>query len=988
MGQSPWGGVDPLLFDGRPDDCPPCFNCLLPAFQCMQYANCSEYDGRCICPPGFGGDDCSQPTCGSLADGSRRSIRPDGEKCECEEGWSGINCNVCEIDAACNRLMPEGINGTCYRGGLTVKQNFQMCAVTNRKILDQLGSKVPEVTFSCKENDRTCNFQFWVDEVESFYCGLDTCTFELDTQYDQNVTRYRCENIHCSCVPGRMLCGEEGSIDISEFLSETIRGPGSFECSGKKGGCRFSEPAMNDLIKTVFGDSSITLDCNSGECLHYTEIPGYQRPEKPSNTKLIAASVAGAIVFLILLAVLLWYLIRQSQRQAKVSGGEIRLPDDEADKLMMHHTPASLMFRNITYNVAGKTILNDVQGAVAPGQIMAIMGASGAGKTSFLDILAKKNKRGQVSGDIFVNGREVSESEFKSITGFVDQEDVLMPTLTVYETILYSALLRLPKDMSVEAKKYRVLETMNELGILGIKNSFIGTEGQRGISGGEKRRVSIACELVTSPSILFLDEPTSGLDAYNAYNVIECLSVLARDYKRTIVFTIHQPRSNIVALFDQLVLLAKGRVVYSGDASECQEYLAAIGHPCPTGYNIADYLVDLTMGTTDEAPNETSGEPSDDEPGLVRRRTSHEDLESTQEWARLSQNTSATLSRKPKSNKSVRRARPVVDEQAHLDNLVEAYAASLASDGIRDQIQEAIAESSDPQTPAPEALVQHKRQNVWGQFVILSQRMFKNLYRNPMLMMTHYAIAITLALLCGYLFFGVSNELSGFQDRLGLFFFILALFGFSTLTSLNVFASERILFVRERANGYYHPAAYFLSKVIFDVIPLRIVPPVVMALIIYPMVGLVPEVQTFFKFLLVLVLFNLTAAAICLFIGVVCKETSVANLIGSLVMLFSLLFAGLLLNSDSMPKTLSWLQKVSIFHYAYEALLVNEVRYLTLREKKFGLSIEVPGATILSTFGFDVAAFWPDTVGLVIMFVGAFMVMTYLAMHFLLVERR
>jgi len=134
--------------------------------------------------------------------------------------------------------------------------------------------------------------------------------------------------------------------------------------------------------------------------------------------------------------------------------------------------------------------------------------------------------------------------------------------------------------------------------------------GRRSISGGEKRRVSIACELVTSPSILFLDEPTSGmwllhslscqvmiqvpgLDAYNAYNVVESLVSLARDYNRTVVFTIHQPRSNIVALFDQLVLLAHGKLVYSGEYAKCQEHFTAIGQPCPPGFNIADFLSTL-----------------------------------------------------------------------------------------------------------------------------------------------------------------------------------------------------------------------------------------------------------------------------------------------------------------------------------------------------------------------------------------------------------
>ncbi|KAJ7258362.1 P-loop containing nucleoside triphosphate hydrolase protein [Mycena haematopus] len=136
------------------------------------------------------------------------------------------------------------------------------------------------------------------------------------------------------------------------------------------------------------------------------------------------------------------------------------------------------------------------------------------------------------------------------------REDTLMSTLTVHETVLYSALLRLPRDMSLVAKKFRTPETMNELGISGIKDPPLGVSDQRSISGGEKRRVSIACELVTSPSILFLDEPASGLDSYNAFDVVECLISLARDHNRTVTFTIHQPRSNIVALFHQLILLA------------------------------------------------------------------------------------------------------------------------------------------------------------------------------------------------------------------------------------------------------------------------------------------------------------------------------------------------------------------------------------------------------------------------------------------------
>jgi len=144
---------------------------------------------------------------------------------------------------------------------------------------------------------------------------------------------------------------------------------------------------------------------------------------------------------------------------------------------MADHVPATLHFSDISYTLNGRSIIEGVTGCVRPGQVLAIMGASGAGKSTFLDILARKRKRGVIGGSTLVNGREVSDTDFRKVIGFVDQEDTLMSTLTVYETILYSALLRLPRDMSIEAKKFRTLETMNELGILGIKDSRIGDSG-------------------------------------------------------------------------------------------------------------------------------------------------------------------------------------------------------------------------------------------------------------------------------------------------------------------------------------------------------------------------------------------------------------------------------------------------------------------------------------------------------------------------------
>ncbi|KAJ5090946.1 hypothetical protein N7532_009630 [Penicillium argentinense] len=1052
------------LLDDRPPNCPPCFNCQLDKYDCSHFAPCNNFSGKCSCPPGFGGDDCSIPECGSLSDGANRPVR-DGDTCKCKDGWGGINCNVCQTDDACNAMMPEGKDGVCYKQGVTSKENFQMCDVTNRKILDQLDGRKPQVTFSCKEEDHTCNFQFWVKQVESFYCGLDTCSWKMESQVDTNTTKYSCENMQCKCVPGRFLCGENGSIDLTDFLAQMIKGPASFLTTSTLEGSKsvFSEPQMNTLISQVFGDPSIFLSCDSGECLYKTNIPGYERPVKTINTPLIAGVIAGCALFVVAVILVVWYLSRRAARRSYLRLSLSDDSDDEAAKLLAEHRPAALYWNNVSYHLNGKEILSGIQGACLPGQITAIMGASGAGKTTFLDILARKNKRGAVQGDFYVNGEKIDDHEFKSMTGFVDQEDTMLPTLTVHETILTSALLRLPRDMSQAAKEQKVLETEKQLGIYHIKDQLIGSEeGKgRGISGGEKRRVGIACELVTSPSILFLDEPTSGLDAFNAFNVVECLVTLAKTYNRTVIFTIHQPRSNIVALFDRLILLAEGRTVYSGPFSSCQQYFDEVGYSCPPGFNIADYLVDLTMhasgahsyeGYTDgreidgqTAPPKTASSSlravksvasasnvsfednsssaaehtrrpknkrrvsvkQQQERQLYSRRkedrpttpkTDEEDAtletsESHQQWLRLSRQNHGQVP--PQILDDPDQLPPPAPGMSDLDVLVASYANSDVCQSVHDEIIWAVqnahaANGSANSHLAGEAGSQSKsyaRVSLARQFIILSQRTWRNLYRNPMLMLTHYAIAILLAVLSGYLFYGLTDDIKGFQNRLGLFFFILALFGFSTLTSLTVFSSERLLFVRERANGYYHPVTYFTAKVVFDIVPLRLIPPIIMGIIVYPMTGLIPAWPEFLRFMLVLVLFNLAAANICLFIGIIFRDGGVANLIGSLVMLFSLLFAGLLLNHDAIPKSALWLQSLSIFHYGFEALIVNEVTFLTLIDHKYGLDIEVPGASILSAFGFDTLAYWYDVAGLAVIS-GAFIIIAYAAMHFLLVEKR
>lgn len=252
-----------------------------------------------------------------------------------------------------------------------------MCDVTNRAILKQLDGRKPQVTFSCEAEDETCSFQFWVDQKESFYCGLDTCKWDMETDYDTNKTHYKCDRLQCKCIPGRFLCGENGSIDLSDFLDQMIKGPATFDTESTLKGTKsvFSEPQMNGLIAGVFGDPSIFLSCDSGECMYKTDEPGYERPVKKINTPLIAGVIAGSSLFVVAVILLVWYLSRRAARR-----GYIRLAlsddsDDEAAKLLSDYRPAALYWDNVSYSINGKEILSGIQGASVPGQITAIMGS-------------------------------------------------------------------------------------------------------------------------------------------------------------------------------------------------------------------------------------------------------------------------------------------------------------------------------------------------------------------------------------------------------------------------------------------------------------------------------------------------------------------------------------------------------------------------------------------------------------------------------------
>ncbi|KAL6202159.1 hypothetical protein ACLB2K_025869 [Fragaria x ananassa] len=289
-------------------------------------------------------------------------------------------------------------------------------------------------------------------------------------------------------------------------------------------------------------------------------------------------------------------------------------------------TPYRLETRNLSYKLCAQFdemkvlcggassrrvptfILKNVNCEARPGEITAIAGPSGAGKTTLLEILVGKiSPRKVCSGQVLVNNLPMEAESFLRMSGYVTQDDALFPLLTVEETLTYSALLRLPGGRSEAATRVRQL--MKELGLEHVAASRIGGgSSNNGISGGERRRVSVGVDLVHDPAVILIDEPTSGLDSASAFHIVSLLKTMVVNQGKTIVLTIHQPGFRILEMFDRLVLLSSGTVMHNGSMRLLKERLKFAGHRIPNRVNMLEFAIDVIESLDTQIPEALSNQ--------------------------------------------------------------------------------------------------------------------------------------------------------------------------------------------------------------------------------------------------------------------------------------------------------------------------------------------------------------------------------------------
>ncbi|XP_048580438.1 putative white-brown complex homolog protein 30 [Nematostella vectensis] len=276
---------------------------------------------------------------------------------------------------------------------------------------------------------------------------------------------------------------------------------------------------------------------------------------------------------------------------------------DGDERITPKLSTVDLLFRDLslTLKQTGKQVLQSVTGEIRAGEVTAIMGPSGAGKTTLLNTLSGKAYYGKRHGQIMVNGVEVDGLEsFRTITGFVPQEDIMHRSLTVLEVLRYQATLRLPSNMTSHEKQQRVDQMIELFGLEKIKHIQIGDEESRGISGGQRKRVNIGMELVADPTLLFLDEPTSGLDSTSSLLVLDALRAVAEKGKLTVICVIHQPRFEIFDRMHKVLFLGPGgRTVFQGTVDESMAYFSSLNLRMPANVNPADFFMDVIGGLYD-----------------------------------------------------------------------------------------------------------------------------------------------------------------------------------------------------------------------------------------------------------------------------------------------------------------------------------------------------------------------------------------------------
>ncbi|KAI9890117.1 MAG: hypothetical protein M1814_004516 [Vezdaea aestivalis] len=456
---------------------------------------------------------------------------------------------------------------------------------------------------------------------------------------------------------------------------------------------------------------------------------------------------------------------------------------------------------------SARPILISNSGTLRSGSMLALMGPSGSGKTTLLNALAFRQESSSgktITGSRLINGRTPSLNKFRDMAAYVEQDDALMGSLTVTETIDFAARLSLEKFASVAERKQHVRELVQAFGLADAGSTLIGTSLRSGVSGGQKRRVSVAAQLVTAPKLLLLDEPTSGLDAFASREVMAYIRQVAKEYNLLVIASIHQPGTSTFNLFDSLMLLSGGKTCYFGLLSEIKSHFTRLDLNMPDHINPSEWLLDLV--NTDFAHGETD---------LRVRVTQIQDG-----WASSPE------------------------------------ASTLAGAVNNHEVEKGSVEQSS----------QRQRPRFLSVLLALLHRSFIKSYRDVVVYGIRYLMYAGLAILLGTVFLRLKAEQAAIQPLSNALFFSGAFMSFMAVSYTPSFLEDRALFIKERSNGLYSALEFTLANFLIG-LPYLFGISLLFSVIAYWLVNFRPTADGFFTFVCWLYLDLLAAEALVVLVA-------------------------------------------------------------------------------------------------------------------------
>ncbi|KAH0704714.1 hypothetical protein KY285_018992 [Solanum tuberosum] len=475
--------------------------------------------------------------------------------------------------------------------------------------------------------------------------------------------------------------------------------------------------------------------------------------------------------------------------------------------MILPFTPLAMSFEDVSYFVdmppemrdQGVTedrlqLLREVTGAFRPGVLTALMGVSGAGKTTLMDVLAGRKTGGYIEGDVRISGFPKNQETFARVSGYCEQTDIHSPQVTIHESLLFSAFLRLPKEVRNEDKMVFVDEVMDLVELDNLKDAIVGLPGVTGLSTEQRKRLTIAVELVANPSIIFMDEPTSGLDARAAAIVMRTVRNTV-DTGRTVVCTIHQPSIDIFEAFDELLLMKRGgQVIYAGPLGQHSQ-------------KIIEYFEAI--------------------PGVQKIKEKYNPATWMLEASSISTETRLGM------------------------DFAEYYRSSALH-----QRNKALV--NDLSTPPPGAkdlnFTTQYSQPTWGQFKSCLWKQWWTYWRSPDYNLVRFFFSLAAALMIGTIFWNVGSKIESSSDLMiviGAMYAAVLFVGINNCSTVQpIVAVERTVFYRERAAGMYSALPYAMAQVIAE-IPYILVQTTYYTLIVYAMIGFEWTAAKFFWFFFV-----------------------------------------------------------------------------------------------------------------------------------------